>query len=133
MLMKIGLVFIVLFIFIPTAKAQDNSLLYFCCSAHRWEAENEQHHGILYERRIDNTRSIIFGTYQNSQDRRSILIGGKWEIELSENWDAFAVGGLVTGYGNVFGAMPGLEYKKRIQIYVIPGVVYGVGLRVLTW
>lgn len=81
----------------------------------------------------DELAWVITGVYQNSQNNRSILIGAKWETDLSENWDVFAVGGLVSGYKTVLGAVPGLEYKDRIQVYVIPGVVYGVGLRVLTW
>ncbi len=124
---------IILIFLLFTTEAQADSILYFCCSVHHGNADNEIHHGILYEREISDSWRFTAGTYQNSQDNRTLLIGFKYEITISENWDAFMTAGYVTGYGSKFGGMPGFEYKDRIQLYVVPGVVYGVGLTVLTW
>lgn len=112
----------------------DNSIMYLCCSHHPSGAANQDHLGVFYARELGDGWNAVVGTYQNSGDQRSLLAGAGWQVELSESWDLFVVGGLVTGYERGWlGAVPGLEYRDRVQLYIVPGVVYGIGFTVVRW
>lgn len=121
---------LVLALFPQEALSDGNSLTHLCCSAHPGGAVNEFHGGLFYGRDMGDTWGVIGGTYRNSQDRQSLLLGLRGEVSLSEGWDLFVVGGYVTGYERNWGGIPGLEFGDTLQLYVVPGVVYALGFRV---
>lgn len=136
--LRVLIVALVAVVIIHITKAhgaeRDNSIMYLCCSVHEQEEENEWHEGVFYQRHLSDEWSVIVGTFQNSQDRRSMLLGARWDTEITENWDAFVVTGVVTGYGEMpLGAVTGLEYRDRVQLYIVPGVVYAIGITVVRW
>lgn len=118
---------------VAESSERHSSIQFLCCSVHHRENKNGVHLGLFYERQVSDQWRVVAGTFQNSLNVRSYVLGVQREWSLSEDWDALLTVGVATGYNVSLAAVPALEFRDRVRLYVIPGVVYAVGFEVLRW
>jgi len=119
-----------------TSCTGKNEIEFVCCSWHhdRNGDYNEFQAGVLYRRELSDRWGFVGGTLRNSNDRQSFVIGGTYSRPVTDWMDVGLTFGGVTGYSlPVTPAVIPEVSIGPVRVYVIPGVVYVVGITVVEW
>ena len=132
---KFGIAFLAL-ILVPSAYAKENEIEFVCCSWHhnRSAGYNEFQAGVVYRRETSGRWGMVGGTFRNSNDKQSFLIAGTYSYPVTDWLEVGLTFGGVTGYSLPImpAAIPDIK-AGPVRIYVVPGVVYVLGITVAKW
>lgn len=133
-MVKFGIAFLAL-VLVPSAHAKENEIEFICCSWHHDRSvENEFHAGFMYRREVSDDWKFVGGTFRNSQDKQSVLVGATYSRSVTDWLEAGITVGVVTGYDLPVtpGVIPDIKIGP-VRFYVVPGVVYILGITVAEW